>query len=51
MIPNVITVTGPSWVPGELAVLLAVLGMGIWSVEKAGRAGTIAAQMRRLPLR
>ncbi len=51
VIPNVITVTGPSWVPGELAVLLAVLGMGIWSVEKAGRAGTIAAQMRRLPLR
>jgi hypothetical protein len=32
LIPNIITVAGPSWVPGEMALLLAILGMGLWAV-------------------
>lgn len=34
-IPNVITVAGPSWFPVELVVLLAILAMGIWSLDHA----------------
>ena len=35
LIPNVITVAGPSWVPIELVVLLAIFAMGIWSLDHA----------------
>lgn len=34
LIPNVITVTGPSWFPGELAVLVAIFTAGAWSLLK-----------------
>ncbi len=33
--PNVITVVGPSWFPGELLVLLAILAMGVWLVNRS----------------
>lgn len=32
LIPNVLTITGPFWFPGETLVLLAVFSMGIWSI-------------------
>jgi hypothetical protein len=35
LIPNVITVAGPAWVPVELVVLLAIFAMGIWSLDHA----------------
>jgi hypothetical protein len=35
LIPNVITVAGPSWFPIELLVLLAIFALGIWSLDHA----------------
>jgi len=35
LIPNVITVAGPSWFPIELVVLLAIFALGIWSLDHA----------------
>ncbi|MFZ0563692.1 MAG: hypothetical protein WAM43_18935 [Terriglobales bacterium] len=35
LIPNVITVAGPAWVPVELVVLLTIFAMGIWSLDHA----------------
>jgi len=35
LIPNVITVAGPSWFPVELVVLLAIFAMGAWSLEQS----------------
>ncbi len=32
LIPNVITVAGPSWFPVELLVLFTVFAMGVWSL-------------------
>ncbi len=34
LIPNVITVAGPTWVPVEVAVLLAIFAMGVWSLDR-----------------
>jgi hypothetical protein len=33
LIPNLITVAGPSWVPVEFATLLAIFAMGLWSLQ------------------
>lgn len=33
LIPNIATVIGPPWFPGELLVLLAVFAMGVWSLD------------------
>jgi hypothetical protein len=35
LIPNVITVAGPSWFPVELVVLLAIFAMGVWSLDQS----------------
>lgn len=35
LIPNVITIAGPSWFPDELVVLLAIFAMGMWSLDQA----------------
>lgn len=34
LIPNAITVAGPTWVPVEFAVLLAVFALGVWSLDR-----------------
>jgi hypothetical protein len=33
LIPNIATVVGPSWFPGELLLLLALLLMGVFSLD------------------
>jgi len=35
LIPNVITVAGPSWFPVELVVLLAIFATGLWSLDQS----------------
>ena len=35
LIPNVITVAGPSWFPVELVALLTVFAMGVWSLDQS----------------
>ncbi|MGB8011741.1 MAG: hypothetical protein WCF68_09015 [Terriglobales bacterium] len=35
LIPNVITIAGPSWFPVELVVLLAIFAMGVWSLDQS----------------
>jgi hypothetical protein len=35
LIPNIVTVAGPTWFPVELLVLLAVFGMGVWSLYQS----------------
>jgi hypothetical protein len=37
LIPNVITVAGPSWFPVELVVVLAIFAMGVWSLDRSSR--------------
>jgi hypothetical protein len=39
LIPNVITVVGPSWFPVELALMIAIFSAGIWSIALAGTFG------------
>jgi len=35
LIPNVITVAGPSWFPVEAIALLAIFAMGVWSLDQS----------------
>ena len=49
LIPNVLTVAGPSWWPVELIVLLSVFAMGAWSLHLSQVEATRELQPVRFP--
>ncbi len=50
LIPNVITVAGPSWFPVELVVLLAIFAMGVWSIGQSSQFPVPGSQFSEKPV-
>ena len=48
LIPNVITVAGPSWFPVETVVLLAIFAMGVWSLDRSSQFPVPSSQQNRV---
>ncbi|HLM79984.1 MAG TPA: glycosyltransferase 87 family protein [Terriglobales bacterium] len=49
LIPNVITVAGPSWFPVETLVLLAIFAMGVWSLDQSSQFPVRSSQFSAKP--
>ena len=49
LIPNVITVAGPSWFPVETVVLLAIFAMGVWSLDRSSQFPVPSSQFSAKP--
>ncbi len=50
LIPNVITVAGPSWFPVETVVLLAIFAMGVWSLNRSSQFSVLTKTRRTVEL-
>ncbi len=49
LVPNVITVAGPSWFPVETVVLLAIFAMGVWSLDQSSQFSVLGSQFSAKP--